>query len=235
MLIVITDFEPVQEDADKVPDAELLLYEEYSRRELPRIFRGAIENIVNEGTSQLEEQLRSQLTSIIQECQDKMFSNYRQQKPSTKVLEERVLPGTDTILSEPANTDPGIDSDDLARFYQRPPSPRNNVVELTVSSTKKPAQKHNSSADSGYASDISTILSAQGSTATEYSSMQSMCMAATEPLPTFSLPNNAHGDAFFSHQGEQGFLSHEYSSSWMDMTAVGDGAGHLDFVNWDAT
>jgi hypothetical protein len=226
---MITDFEPVQEDVDKLPDNELSLYEEYSRRELPRIFRGAIENIVNEGTSQLEEQLRSQLTSIIRECQDQMFSNYRQQNPSTNVLREPVLP------SEPDNT--ATDSDDLARFYQRPPSPRNNIVELTISSTNKPevAHEQSSSADSGYASRISTILSAEDSTAAEYSTKHSVCTAATEPtlLPsTFSFPPNTEVDKFFSHEDEYGLFNGS-SSTWMedDMTAV----DHPDFVTWDAT
>lgn len=54
--------------------AELSNYEEFSRRELPRIFRSTLEEAV---TNEVEEQLRTRLIDIIQECQDRVFSMYR--------------------------------------------------------------------------------------------------------------------------------------------------------------
>ena len=64
MLTTATDFEPIHEDGDLPRDIDLFLYEEYSRRELPQMFRGAIETIVNEETQPLEEELRGQLTAL---------------------------------------------------------------------------------------------------------------------------------------------------------------------------
>lgn len=74
-------FEPIQEDnttrAQTVESEGLANYEEYARRELPRLFRSTLETIVHNETRPIEERLKSQLTSIIQECQDRVFSSYR--------------------------------------------------------------------------------------------------------------------------------------------------------------
>ncbi|PMD41919.1 hypothetical protein L207DRAFT_426360, partial [Hyaloscypha variabilis F] len=64
-------FEPVQDEAIQSPASfELSNYEEYSRHELPRVFRSALETVINNAAQPLEEQVRSQLVSMIQECQD---------------------------------------------------------------------------------------------------------------------------------------------------------------------
>ncbi|KAE9373021.1 hypothetical protein N431DRAFT_290614, partial [Stipitochalara longipes BDJ] len=64
-------FEPVQDEAIQSPASfELSNYEEFSRHELPRVFRTALEAAINTAAQPLEEQVRSQLVSMIQECQD---------------------------------------------------------------------------------------------------------------------------------------------------------------------
>ncbi|KAH6714386.1 hypothetical protein BKA61DRAFT_481996, partial [Leptodontidium sp. MPI-SDFR-AT-0119] len=66
-------FEPVQDDVDQSPDSRALAeYEEYCRRELPREFRAALEEIVHNQVQPIEESIRSQLMNIIRECQDRV-------------------------------------------------------------------------------------------------------------------------------------------------------------------
>jgi hypothetical protein len=78
VLTYATDFEVVQEDAALSPDSlELAHYEEYCRRELPRDFRAALEEVVRNESQPIEESIRNQLTNIIQDCQDRVFSRYR--------------------------------------------------------------------------------------------------------------------------------------------------------------
>jgi hypothetical protein len=56
---------------------ELGDYEEYCRRQLPREFQAALVEIVNNESQPIEESIRSQLTSIIKDCQDRVFLKYR--------------------------------------------------------------------------------------------------------------------------------------------------------------
>ncbi|KAH8589251.1 hypothetical protein B0O99DRAFT_725623 [Bisporella sp. PMI_857] len=72
-------FEPVQDTVGvQSPDSEELAnYEEYSRRELPRIFRSALEAAVNDEAQAIEGQLRTQLVEMIQDCQARVFSSFR--------------------------------------------------------------------------------------------------------------------------------------------------------------
>lgn len=56
---------------------ELSDYEEYCRRELPRAFRAALEEVVHNNTQVIEDRLRSQLERMITQCQDRVFLSYR--------------------------------------------------------------------------------------------------------------------------------------------------------------
>jgi len=77
-LLTVTDFEPIQEDLPQSPESqELANYEDYSRRELPRIFRRALEAALNDESQPIAERLLRQLPSMIQDCQDVVFSSYR--------------------------------------------------------------------------------------------------------------------------------------------------------------
>ncbi|PMD47741.1 hypothetical protein L207DRAFT_576502 [Hyaloscypha variabilis F] len=71
-------FEAVQEDIILSLDSrELAEYEEYCRRELPRDFSAALEEIVDNQSQPIEESIRNQLMTIIRDCQDRVFSRYR--------------------------------------------------------------------------------------------------------------------------------------------------------------
>jgi hypothetical protein len=72
-------FEAVQEEGPSSPDSrELSNYEDYIRRELPRLVRSNIESVVRRETQPLEAALISNLVSIIQDCQDRVFRSYRE-------------------------------------------------------------------------------------------------------------------------------------------------------------
>jgi hypothetical protein len=72
-------FEAVQEEGPSSPDSrELSNYEDYIRRELPRLVRSNIESVVRRETQPLEASLIGSLVSIIQDCQDRVFRSYRE-------------------------------------------------------------------------------------------------------------------------------------------------------------
>jgi hypothetical protein len=76
-LTISLDFEQVLEEAESPDSRELANYEEYSRRELPRFFRSALEAAVNDEAQPIEERLKSRLVETIRDCQDRVFSAYR--------------------------------------------------------------------------------------------------------------------------------------------------------------
>jgi hypothetical protein len=51
-------------------------FEIYARRELPQLVRCSLEN-VNEDTQELTESVKSQIVSMIQDCQDRLFEKYK--------------------------------------------------------------------------------------------------------------------------------------------------------------
>ena len=73
------DFEAVQTQAPSSPDSrDLANYEDYIRRELPRLVRSNIEEVVRRETQPLEAALVGSLVGIIQDCQDRVFRAYRE-------------------------------------------------------------------------------------------------------------------------------------------------------------
>ncbi|TVY48990.1 Resistance to glucose repression protein [Lachnellula occidentalis] len=74
-------FEAVKTEAPTSPDSrELANYEEYIRRELPRLVRSNIEEVVHRETQPLEAALIGSLVGIIQDCQDRVFRAYRERQ-----------------------------------------------------------------------------------------------------------------------------------------------------------
>ncbi|KAF4614326.1 hypothetical protein G7Y89_g15411 [Cudoniella acicularis] len=125
-------FQAVQDESVQSPDStELSNYEDYSRQQLPRYFRDALQAIVAEEAQPIEERLKSRLVDLIQDCQERVFSTYRdrlrvnssplnmendcqrlhlQARISLYHMESTLtnLPEKDTV-------------DRLGSFYQRPP------------------------------------------------------------------------------------------------------------------
>jgi hypothetical protein len=91
-LIWAEDFEAIQEDLTLSPDSrELANYEEYCRRELPRDFRAALEEIVHNESQPIEESIRNRLMNIIRDCQDRVFLRYRSAAELTASPPQRAL------------------------------------------------------------------------------------------------------------------------------------------------
>lgn len=171
------DFEPLHEEATESPGAiQLSDYEEYSRRELPRIFRGALEEAVNQETEPIAERLRNQLINMIQECQERVFSTYRSRMTPSR---SSPLPRSDTCgetqnsIRVPTTQDNNIDGaihpdmENLFSFFQPPPY-QYDIMGLmdTYGSQDQNTTFQNERSDSGYASNFSGHQN-QSSTATD--------------------------------------------------------------------
>ncbi|EPE26352.1 hypothetical protein GLAREA_02264 [Glarea lozoyensis ATCC 20868] len=88
-------FEAVHTEGPSSPDSrELSNYEDYIRRELPRLVRSNIESVVRHETQPLEAALIGNLVSIIQDCQDRVFRSYRETQGFDHDMTSPVLPST---------------------------------------------------------------------------------------------------------------------------------------------
>jgi hypothetical protein len=71
------DFEQILEDQPMSPDSQNLAhYEEYRRRELPRLFRADVEEVLLRELQHVTESLLESLVGIFQDCQDRTFRSY---------------------------------------------------------------------------------------------------------------------------------------------------------------
>jgi hypothetical protein len=77
---------------------ELSDYEEYCRRELPRVFRAELENVLQDEAQLIENRLNSQLESMIRDCQERVFASYRSGN----------IPKAQTPLRSPLDSDPPV-------------------------------------------------------------------------------------------------------------------------------
>jgi hypothetical protein len=98
------DFEPIEDDSALSPDSrELAQFEEFSRQELPRFFRTALEAAVNEESQLIEERLKSRLVDMIRDCQDRVLSTYKSKFASSSTALKNMLPPP-SFPSNPDNT-----------------------------------------------------------------------------------------------------------------------------------
>jgi hypothetical protein len=73
----MTDFEPLPVEAPPSPDSkELADYESYTHRELPRLVRRNIEELVRRDSGAVEASLIRYLVSIIHDFQEQVFQSY---------------------------------------------------------------------------------------------------------------------------------------------------------------
>lgn len=103
---------------------ELEEYEEYCRRELPRVVRAAIEGIVSHETYPLEERIISQLESILRNAQHQVYSSYQSTSISNVVNMPSVETSSRLAAGEPGsmqyNSSPDLQ---IQQFYA--PKPQN--------------------------------------------------------------------------------------------------------------
>jgi hypothetical protein len=236
-LTVALDFEPIQEEILHQPNAEMLLYEEYSRRELPRLFRNALETVVSEETQHLEERLRDELVNMIQDCQDRVLSNYRSLNTNGRPTEasEQTGGARNSIANSGLDIPPLLN--DLETFYKRPPPIEATDRRFSQSTTSEETGRRFSqatssqqlqgveSADSGYASATSGEVSSQilNTSAANTGHMDTRVQPRADDHPTHALP------APETYSSNIGMLQEEDQTLWctqmqdhweMDMSGI---------------
>ena len=176
------DFEAIQDNIMRSPESEeLTSYEEYSRRELPRLFRDALEAAIADEAQPIEERLRSQLVGMIQDCQDRVFSAYRSRRsfdsPSSNHVVARSPLGHPRLSSPVEQAMPNsaevASTGIVEALYEGAPlqafHPETDVADATSKrSTENPPS------DSGYISEPSLLSSDSFSVGS---------MAASQTLP----------------------------------------------------
>ena len=158
-------FEPVEESVDQLSDStKLAEFEEYTQKELPRLFWAALEEAVTKEMQPVEERLRTQLMGMIQNCQHQVFSTY--QSMATFTL--------DTMLGDNSARDRlfnqyeplsriGITENQLALVNNA--TKRNNISAFNSSTTLSSVFRSSTTLNSVFTSSttLSSIASSQAS------------------------------------------------------------------------
>ncbi|KAG4430642.1 hypothetical protein IFR05_013875 [Cadophora sp. M221] len=75
-------WEPVQEQVSASPSSQVLMhYDDYIHRELPRLVRARVEEIVRREMQPIEETIFANLELLVRECQTQLSSSYREEQP----------------------------------------------------------------------------------------------------------------------------------------------------------
>jgi hypothetical protein len=99
------DFEPPRENTSMAPESrDLANYEEYARRELPRLVQSSVEEIFRRDLQPLEASLIGNLVGIIQDCQDRLFRSYRQSRASAGEVESPLVFESEPIITPDVST-----------------------------------------------------------------------------------------------------------------------------------
>ncbi|KAG4411123.1 hypothetical protein IFR04_015748 [Cadophora malorum] len=158
-------FEPVQEDVLlSSKSTELANYEEYARRELPKLVRARVEEILRTEMQPIEAELTERLLKSIKDCQDKIFASYRDasvgaQGGSNKKASNPVPSQHNDYPNELAK--PTIsNSTGIGELFQ-PIPPLTSPLSLNLSSLS--SDHHSSYTDSAYMSEVTTKSKRRGS------------------------------------------------------------------------
>lgn len=151
------------------PDSrDLANYEDYMRRELPRLVRTNIEDVVRRDMQPLEAALIGNLVGIIQDCQDRLFRGYRQMRgEGTEASASPMMDLASASFSSASNQHPIPSGNDLqqsqllAAAFQ-PPPPAASDFDTSIPLRRQPSirdLRHQQSldmilSDSGYASEL---------------------------------------------------------------------------------
>ncbi|KAF8858161.1 hypothetical protein BDZ45DRAFT_743595 [Acephala macrosclerotiorum] len=239
-------FEAVQEDLVLSPDSrELADYEEYCRRELPRDFRAALEEIVHNESQPIEESIVNQLmngrlVNIIRDCQDRVFSRYRSsagtaagtpsRNPTTLhspvMASQEARPG----ISMTTSTTPELSLGRIAPPFFQPLSPQTHlrsrleVSDLQNNVSKAPEGRDPS--DSGYSSNGSGLHSSLSSSfqhsTDSASTSQSQSYAAFEEVLDHTQIALGIGQSLFqygtdnSSPNSRDIAINAFDSSWLN-------------------
>jgi hypothetical protein len=148
---------------------EFSLFEEFSRRELPRLVRNVLEVIVDNVLEEhvkkgIEERLKSQLGDLVRDCQAKLLPLYRgRQSHQPPPLS---LPRNPNIIDQDTRNsgDHELDShtwlssainEGLSRFYLPPPPTSSSLAGPDLEHVRRKAPMHAGSASSGPSKSLS--------------------------------------------------------------------------------
>ena len=157
---------------------DLADYEEYARRELPRLVQSSIEEIARRELQPLEASLIGNLVGIIQDCQDRLFRSYRETRAGDDEMESPPVFESEPTISPRASmavTNHASNSQDGhqwsesldAMFQPVPPTldtelPTSILQDFRTQNTyfSPPTDTHNS--DSGYGSEQLQLCNCPG-------------------------------------------------------------------------
>ena len=231
----------MQEDIILSPDSrELADYEEYCRRELPRTFRAALEEIVHNESQPIEESIRNQLMNIIRDCQDRVFSSYRSSSaaiaavgtPSRNSMTSRSpLMTSQELITTISISSEATSGSSLGRvtppFFHPPPPQIHLGSRLEVSDLQSNpfrAPDGSDPSDSGYSSNELGMIS--GGSSSFNTSRDGASLSKSQPQPA-SDPVPAHAQStweidngqFDMNSGNGVLHSHEtgtFDNSWWE-------------------
>jgi hypothetical protein len=260
----VTDYEPVQEDMQSPDSRALAEYEQYCRRELPRYFRASLEEMIDKEAQPFEENIRSQLMSMIRDCQDRVFSTYRATATPAlqgSAINTRKSPPLAVRSSTPQEMsyesfelveDRRHSSEILLPAFLEPPAPQSHLtsrLESTNSHGQALPPAENNLSDSGYISDIRPLLSSEnsGQNVVISTSQPSQSDLGPEELCA-QRPSSQHSSNFettasdiqrsHSFFNSSGDVRNTPGNSWMgdfDPSMMLDGDEWSQFVGMDPT
>jgi hypothetical protein len=176
----LLDFEAIQEENFVSPEnRELADFQEYSRQELPRIFRIVLETAVNDKAQPIEEELRQELPYMIQTCLDRLFSSYGALRSGSRESES-LVPASDA-----GGATPDRSSHPLQAFFELPiqSASLGTNVEIPEGDVRRQCHGQQTSFDSGYGSHGSASSSSIGE---DLSKMDSNDSTAPDIQPQMS-------------------------------------------------
>lgn len=158
------------------PDSrDLANYEDYMRRELPRLVRTNIQDAVRRDMQPLEAALISNLLGIIQDCQDRLFRGYRQMRGEGTDASTSLMDLASTSFSSASNQNPMPSMNDLhqqsqllAAAFQPPPSASDLDTNMLMGHQQGMTELRTQPSldmvlsDSGYASELPHLCDCPG-------------------------------------------------------------------------
>jgi hypothetical protein len=181
---------------------ELENYEVFCRQELPRSVRRVLEELIQNQSSPIEEVLRNQLVPIIRDCQDKIFSRYKEsvgsvggspirtRTGSVSSATRSTIPASIKLPSRDAMAADTTAPKDSVLTFLRPPPPQNDLGSQKITAFKPPTD--NPTSDSGYSSDLLLPLSPGTDSSSSQFPMHPppiVRLPLNQPQPVASLPN----------------------------------------------
>jgi hypothetical protein len=240
LLTYESDFEPVQDGQDRStssPNSQGIAdFEQYLRRELPRIFRNALERTV-------EGEMKGRIMDLFDEAKDQAFSSYRTMLDPNSFVPSASYPPDIDMAAALAAMLRNQSLEVLETFYQHPPVVSEPVPESFALPQPKFGSKHaqKQSLESGYVSNVSSNSSVEH--AAPAGKERNISMASGSPSQpaddrvisdigqeessTAAFPD-AYDPPMPSHRGDTNALAGYLEDIWSN-----NDVGDIDWLNFD--